>query len=40
MLMVLGLIAGLVILPYMDLEENAISRAVDSAVSELNGLES
>lgn len=40
MLMVLGLLAAVAVPRYIDLEETATSRAIDSAVSELNGRES
>ena len=39
-LMVLGLLAAVAVPRYLDLETTAISRAIDSAVSELNGRES
>ena len=38
-LMVLGLLAAIAVPRYIDLEETAISRSIDSAVSELNGRE-
>lgn len=38
-LMVLGLLAAVAVPRYMDLEASATSRAIDAAVSELNGRE-
>ncbi len=39
-MVILGLLAALAIPRYMDLEANATTRAVDSAIAELNGRES
>ena len=39
-LLVIGLLAAVAVPRYMDLEANATSKAIDAAVSELNGRES
>ena len=39
-LLVIGLLAAMAVPRYIDLEDNATSKAIDAAVSELNGRES
>jgi prepilin-type N-terminal cleavage/methylation domain-containing protein len=39
-LIILGILAAVAVPRYIDLEQNAIDRAVDAAVAELNGRES